>query len=287
MNALAYVEQSIGVVGARGRKIACPLHEDPKPSLHVWGDHFHCFECGAHGDMIALLAIMENGRPFDPKRDFRAVMEKYRLERPTPVSRRRDVQRAPYRWRTFDEVQHYQDNARDREMFKEYLRGRGIHRPTAEWFRLGLDAEWLVIPVIWGGRVFSIKRRNMVNNSPMPKYLATPHSAPAIFNGDVLNDSETVYIVEGELDCISMTQMGYPCVSLSAGAASFRPQWGELFSSKEVVITFDTDFAGYDAAIDIKDRFIPHARVAHVPRPFKDANEWLTHGGEGVIEDYE
>ena len=284
MNALAYVEQYIGSIGARGRKIHCPLHDDPKPSMHVWNDHFHCFECRAHGDLIALLAILDNHRPFDPKRDFKNILEKYHLQRPDIQQR---VQPLQYQWRSFDEVLHYQNNARGNEMFRAYLRGRGVHRDTAQAFRLGQDEGWLVIPVIWNGRVYSLKRRNMVNNSPLPKYLATPNSPPAIFNGDMLNDSPTIYMVEGELDCISMTQMGYPCVSLSAGATSFHPQWRELFSSREVVIVFDNDFAGYDAAIDIKDRFIPHARIAHVPRPYKDANEWLVHGGEGVIEDYE
>ena len=286
MNALAYVEQSIGAVGRRGKKISCPLHDDPSPSLHVWDDHFHCFECRAHGDLIALLAIMDNRRPFDPKNDFLAIMEKYHLQRPGAYRPQARAQEPLYEYRTFEEVRHYQLDSRSSDMFRGYLQGRGINRPTSEAFQLGQDEGWLVIPVIWDDKVYSIKRRNMVGNSPLPKYLATPNSPPAIFNGDALARSETIHIAEGELDCMSMVQMGYPCVSLSAGAASFHPQWAELFSAKEVVIVFDCDFAGYDAAIDIKDHFIPHARIAHVPRPYKDANEWLQHGGRGAIEDY-
>ena len=30
----------------------CPFHADKNPSLHVYGDHYHCFGCGAHGDAI-------------------------------------------------------------------------------------------------------------------------------------------------------------------------------------------------------------------------------------------
>ena len=32
----------------------CPFHADKTPSLKLYGDHFHCFGCGAHGDGNAL-----------------------------------------------------------------------------------------------------------------------------------------------------------------------------------------------------------------------------------------
>ena len=34
----------------------CPIHADKTPSLKLYGDHFHCFGCGAHGDVIDLTA---------------------------------------------------------------------------------------------------------------------------------------------------------------------------------------------------------------------------------------
>jgi DNA polymerase bacteriophage-type len=40
-------------------KICCPFHADSTPSLHVYDDHFHCFACGAHGDHIDWLTIVE------------------------------------------------------------------------------------------------------------------------------------------------------------------------------------------------------------------------------------
>jgi DNA polymerase I-like protein with 3'-5' exonuclease and polymerase domains len=36
-------------------KICCPFHNDPKPSLHLYPDgHYHCYGCGAHGDIEEL-----------------------------------------------------------------------------------------------------------------------------------------------------------------------------------------------------------------------------------------
>lgn len=33
----------------------CPFHADRHPSLTVYEDHYHCFPCGAHGDLFDWL----------------------------------------------------------------------------------------------------------------------------------------------------------------------------------------------------------------------------------------
>jgi hypothetical protein len=40
-------------------KICCPFHDDRTPSCHIYADHFHCFGCGAHGDRIDWLMMIE------------------------------------------------------------------------------------------------------------------------------------------------------------------------------------------------------------------------------------
>jgi hypothetical protein len=40
-------------------KIICPFHDDHAPSLVVYPDHYHCFVCGAHGDAIDWLMMVE------------------------------------------------------------------------------------------------------------------------------------------------------------------------------------------------------------------------------------
>jgi hypothetical protein len=39
----------------RGWKTCCPFHGEHTPSLHIYGDHYHCYGCGAHGDPIDWL----------------------------------------------------------------------------------------------------------------------------------------------------------------------------------------------------------------------------------------
>ena len=45
-----------GVEVNRHGKALCPFHDDQHPSLFVADDHYHCFACGEHGDVIDFVA---------------------------------------------------------------------------------------------------------------------------------------------------------------------------------------------------------------------------------------
>ncbi len=40
-------------------KTSCPFHEDAEPSCAIFADHYHCFGCGAHGDRMQWLTLVE------------------------------------------------------------------------------------------------------------------------------------------------------------------------------------------------------------------------------------
>ena len=48
--------QRYGVEVNRYGKARCPFHNDRHPSLFVSDDHYHCFACGEHGDVIDFTA---------------------------------------------------------------------------------------------------------------------------------------------------------------------------------------------------------------------------------------
>lgn len=51
-------------IEANGNGMArCPFHEDKDPSLKLYEDHFHCFGCGEHGDVIDLVGKLFNLSP--------------------------------------------------------------------------------------------------------------------------------------------------------------------------------------------------------------------------------
>ena len=45
-----------GIDVNRHGKALCPFHNDRNPSLFVDDDHYHCFACGEHGDVIDFTA---------------------------------------------------------------------------------------------------------------------------------------------------------------------------------------------------------------------------------------
>ena len=45
-----------GIEVNRYGKALCPFHDDQHPSMVVYDDHYHCFACGEHGDVIDLVA---------------------------------------------------------------------------------------------------------------------------------------------------------------------------------------------------------------------------------------
>ena len=40
----------------RAHQFVCPFHNDHKPSASIKNDYFHCFVCGAAGDLITFTA---------------------------------------------------------------------------------------------------------------------------------------------------------------------------------------------------------------------------------------
>lgn len=45
-----------GPTVSRNGMMLCPFHDDHHPSLRLYDDHFYCFACAAHGDVIDLTA---------------------------------------------------------------------------------------------------------------------------------------------------------------------------------------------------------------------------------------
>jgi twinkle protein len=112
-----------------------------------------------------------------------------------------------------------------------------------------------------------------------------------MFGQHLWNDGRSVTVFEGELDCLSFSQLmnhKYACCSVTSGAQGAKAQlakhleWLEGFD--EVVLMFDEDKPGRDAVAECVTLFSPgKVKVAHLP--LKDANECLVAGrGADVVQ---
>jgi DNA primase len=137
-----------GVVGRkikllrRGREYAglCPFHHEKTPSFYVVEDKsfFHCFGCGAHGDVIGFTMRADN-------LDFIEAIERLAAEAglAVPQSTPQERERAQ-RQRTLLEATEAAAAFYEASLWgpagsraRDYLTGRGLDQETIRRFRLG------------------------------------------------------------------------------------------------------------------------------------------------------
>ena len=77
---LRQAAEHYGLQVRRNGMTCCPFHNDRHPSLYVSDDHYHCFACGEHGDVIDLTAKLFDLRLYDAARklvsDFHLAPDK-------------------------------------------------------------------------------------------------------------------------------------------------------------------------------------------------------------------
>ena len=69
---LRQAAEHYGLQVRRNGMTCCPFHNDRHPSLYVSDDHYHCFACGEHGDVIDFVGRLFQLSPYDAARKLMA-----------------------------------------------------------------------------------------------------------------------------------------------------------------------------------------------------------------------
>ncbi len=126
----------------RGREFLglCPFHDDTKPSLSVVDEKnfYHCFACGAHGDIITFMMGTE-GLSFPEAVEKLATIASLEIPIQTPGDYTQRVQN-----NTLREALEYACKIYEKTLWNDsssegirYLEGRGLSHETIRRFRLG------------------------------------------------------------------------------------------------------------------------------------------------------
>jgi CHC2 zinc finger/Toprim domain len=76
-------------------KVCCPFHTDNTPSCEVYADgHFHCFGCGAHGDAVDWLMMVEDMTRAEAVAHLKTGANTAAAPTAQPVPPKRDTTRA-------------------------------------------------------------------------------------------------------------------------------------------------------------------------------------------------
>jgi len=149
----------------------------------------------------------------------------------------------------------------------KWIRDRGISPEVILSSRISWNGSSIVIPIYDADHnfLFNKYRKDPANTSEgASKYFYDAGHKYALYNIEVLKDTDFVFIVEGELDALLLTSLNIPAVSSTGGAQSFSSDWAPLFEGKEVFICYDADEAGIKGAIKVA-RIIHHARIVWLP----------------------
>jgi len=266
----------------------CPVHEDRSPSFAVFGTHHEtcgCHPCGFTGDVFAVSKWLGRSSTFpEAVQDVAAVLgvslpdqPASTATRPTPAPQRAprpapepfklseaDRKKIHLARLEFSNAFHSGD-----PIISEISDSLGIDRETlrlAAWGSSGLGIAspagygkpWLCYAYSQG-----LKWRNP-DPEAKPRFVWVVGKALAPWRIEWLKpETRTVYLTEGESDCMAMIAAGIEtdgtAVAVASPGTSFSREWANLFTGKRVVICFDMDEPGRAATATVAATLKGHA----------------------------
>ncbi|STT37666.1 DNA primase (bacterial type) [Klebsiella pneumoniae] len=180
----------------------------------------------------------------------------------------------------------------------DYLASRGITRETADQFRVSDAVVWyhdenrevaaVAYPYIRNGELLQVKRISTERPGGKKLIMAEADCEPSLFGWQAMDaKARAVVLCEGEIDCMTYSQLGISALSVPfGGGKGAKQQWIEyeyhnLDRFDEIWLSLDNDEVGREAAKEIARRLGEH-RCRLVELPYKDINECLM---AGVSED--
>jgi len=130
---------------------------------------------------------------------------------------------------------------------RDYWYKRLLTDKTIDRFRLGYFNGWSTLPVYDDGILKNIQlRRDEPKKATIPYWSGI---SPALFNTSILKYVDTVYIAEGAVDAILLTQLRLPAISKNTGAEYWNVNWFTKFAdTKHIYVVYDNDDAGRNGA---------------------------------------
>lgn len=270
----------------------CPMHDDRSPSFAVFGQRSEtagCYPCGFTGDVFKVAEWMGKAGTFpEAVRHVASVLGVYlpdgtaspatdatRAAKPLPRPERKPE---PPRTLTIAErVAIHQarlafSNAlhAGEPIIAEIAASLGLQLETLRWAAHGESGLALACPV--GSRgpwlcyayPHGLKWRNPhPKSTPRFRWIVGNARAPWRWEWAAKPEVKTVFLTEGESDCLALVEAGLEldgtAVCVASPGTSFPREWAPLFRGKQVVLCFDMDGPGTAAAATVAATLKGHA----------------------------
>jgi twinkle protein len=164
----------------------------------------------------------------------------------------------------------------------DWLTGRGLTAETIEAFKVREvrrnGEPWALFPYLRDGVYVNGKYRNPADKKGMQQ---EKDAEPCLFGWHLIDPkARTVVIAEGEVDAMTLHQVGLPALSVNAGAGNHQwieNDWDRLERFSDILVCFDNDEAGDKGAAEVINR-LGLERCKRMRVGAKDANQWLQDG---------
>lgn len=267
-------------------------------AFHIDGTRFNCFSCTEHGDIFDLVAHMEN-LPSDWKKHYNRTLKIMRpyLEGNKPEKPIKSRKEYISGFTVPVDYTEYLHKCHDNVAQTDYFIKRGLSIKIIDGFNLGYDSEKNLVTIPYNPDCKGYVHRILWNSDN--KYCKFGNE---IFNINGLHESsinsilfnckDYVFICEGQIDAMSLIEIGLDAVGLGGvnEVSKLVQKLKEKPSNKVLVLALDNDKAGKRAT----GKFIEELAEAELDQQYivdsdmygryKDANEFLVADREGFID---
>ena len=294
----------------------CPFHGDKKPSFKIWmipakRNTWKCFGgCSESGDIYDLLQKMDgitypqsvklvqdyvdkHGKSWSRDQDqvdevFKTIGEEEKEFR---------------KYRLADYIKRAEDSMRQNPAGYQWLADiRGITPETARRFNLGYiqniptckenwaDKGWIVFPYVDDDDVVLLKYRSIVEKD----FRREPGMKTTLYNLPAIDAFEPLFVVEGEIDALTMEQAGFHAVSLPAATnpkhtTVVSPEMKDrIMQAGSVILAGDNDPTGLGTMDRLYAELSDGKTVFKLAWPpgIKDANQAFLDHCHGNVQEF-
>ncbi len=171
----------------------------------------------------------------------------------------------------------------------KYFTSRMISQATLNQMKVYSDTQFMPqmngsIEVICFPYFYNEGLKNIKYRGPQKSFIMVKDAELIFWNLDCISKFDSIIIVEGEMDCLSLIECGFEnCISVPNGASAkempFIDNYIELFQNKKLIIAVDNDLPGTDLKNELIRRFGSENCLIVNFEDCKDANEVLCEKG--------
>ena len=281
-----------------------PTHEDKHPSMSFYkkGNICNCFACGEKYNIFSLVGMEYNLKGFKEQKE--KVIELYKnkeliqdinatiySKKNTKVELESAPQQKEIKERKYPELDYYYLECKKRISETDYLQRRGISIEVQDRYNIGYDPNfknntWKAIIIPTTHYSFTARNTDINSEDRLRKV-----GKSEIFNYWELeqNKKENFYIVEGEIDALSIAEVGKKAIALGSvnNVNLFINKLKNDLPGNKFYLMLDNDEQGIKAQEELYNKMkelnlnIENTKVLD---KYKDPNEFLVADRDNFIK---